>query len=96
VSGGVTSQTVTRELALAATASNPRRAAMLESLEQALTSLTAAQYGRDEHLDEAALDQSLATGSQAVRRMKIEQLWVMKRLAAWRAGTALDNRAWSR
>jgi hypothetical protein len=96
VSGGVTSQTVTRELALAATASNPRRAAMLESLEQALTSLTAAQYGREEHLDEAALDQSLATGSQAVRRMKFEQLWVMKRLAAWRAGSALDNRAWSR
>ena len=59
VSGGVTSQTVTRELALAATASNPRRARLLESLEQALTSLTAAQYGRDEHLDEAALDQSL-------------------------------------
>jgi hypothetical protein len=96
VSGGVTSQTVTRELALAATASNPRRAALLESLEQALTSLTAAQYGREEHLDEAALDQSLATGSQAVRRMKVEQLWFMKRLAAWRAGTALDNRAWSR
>jgi hypothetical protein len=96
VSGGVTSQTVTRELALAATASNPRRAALLESLEQALTSLTAAQYGRDSGFDDAALDQAVATGTQVVRRMKVEQIWIMKRLAARRAGTALDNRAWSR
>jgi hypothetical protein len=96
VSGGVTSQTVTRERALAATASNPRRAALLESLEQALTVLTAAQYGRDATMDEPALDQALATGAQVVRRMKLEQIWFMKRLAAWRAGTALDNRAWSR
>jgi hypothetical protein len=96
VSGGVTSQTVARELALAATASNPRRAALLESLEQALTSLTAAQYGRDETMDDAALDQALASGSQVVRRMKLEQVWFMKRLAARRAGSPLDNRAWSR
>ncbi len=96
VSGGVTSQAVARELALAATASDPRRAAMLESLEQALSALTAAQYGRVETLDDAALDQALATGSQVVRRMKFEQIWFMKRMAAWRAGTALDNRAWSR
>jgi hypothetical protein len=96
VSGGVTSQTVTRELALASTAANPRRAALLESLEQALTTLTVAQYSRDGAMDDAALDQALATGTQVVRRMKIEQLWFMKRLAVRRAGTALDNRAWSR
>jgi hypothetical protein len=96
VSGGVTSHAVARERALAATASNPRRAALLESLEQALSSLTAAQYGRVETLDDAALDQALATGSQVVRRMKLEQIWFMKRMAAWRAGSALDNRAWSR
>jgi hypothetical protein len=96
VSGGVTSQTVTRELALAATASNPRRAALLESLQQALTTLTAAQYSRDGALDDAALDQALATGVQVVRRMKVEQIWFMKRLAVRRAGTPLDNRAWSR
>ena len=96
VSGGVTSQTVTRELALASTAANPRRAALLASLEQALTTLTAAQYSRDAAMDDASLDQALATGSQVVRRMKFEQIWFMKRLAARRAGTALDNRAWSR
>jgi len=28
--------------------------------------------------------------------MKIEQMWFMKRLAARRAGTKLDSRAWSR
>jgi len=47
-------------------------------------------------MDDAALDRALADGVGVLRRMKIEQMWFMKRLAAWRAGRALDNRAWSR
>ena len=47
-------------------------------------------------MDDAALDQALATGGEVLRRMKLEQVWFMKRLATRRAGTALDNRAWSR
>jgi len=42
---------------------------------------------------EAALSD---TAKQVLRRMKLEQNWIMKRLAARRAGTELDNRAWSR
>ena len=72
------------------------RDACSKALGQALTVLTAAQYGRDAALDDAALDETLATGSQLMRRMMFEQTWLMKRLAAWRAGTEVDNRAWSR
>lgn len=94
VSGAVTPQTIVRVLA------RPGRpaahAALLERLSQALASLTAATFSREGALDDAALDEALSTGRQAVRRMKFEQLWFMKRLATRRAGTELDNRAWSR
>jgi hypothetical protein len=96
VSGAITRQTVAAELARAAATSDARRMALLGSLEQALSSLTIAQYGRETAMDDAALDQALATGVTLLRRMKLEQLWFMKRLAARRAGSPLDNRAWSR
>jgi len=96
VSGAITRQTVADELARAAASSGARRTAFLESLEQALSALTIAQYGRETAMDDAALDRALADGVGVLRRMKIEQMWFLKRLAAWRAGRALDNRAWSR
>ena len=68
----------------------------LASLGQALAALTAAQYGRDEKLDDRALDDSLAAGVVALRDVRIRHTWIMKRLAAWRAGAAVDTRAWSR
>jgi hypothetical protein len=55
-----------------------------------------AHFGREGALDDTALDEALATAKQVLRRMKVEQTWVMKRLAARRAGTELDDRAWSR
>jgi hypothetical protein len=58
--------------------------------------MTAATFSRNGTLDDAALDEALATSKQVLRRMKFEQLWFMKRLAVRRAGTELDNRAWSR
>jgi len=66
------------------------------SLGQALSALTAAQYGRDEKLDAGALDESLAAGLAALRDVRIKHTWIMKRLAAWRTGAAVDTRAWSR
>jgi len=75
---------------------NARRTELLESLAQALTAFTTAHFGRDGTLDDGALDQALATAKRVPRRMKIEQMWFMKRLAARRAGTKLDSRAWSR
>jgi len=96
VSGAVTGQTVARELARAG-GSNPRRAAMLESLGQALRTLTVAGYSRDGKLDDTALDEALETGFTVLKRMRIEQTWVMKRLAMRRgAAVPMDTRVWSR
>ncbi|MGH9142719.1 MAG: hypothetical protein ACRD2I_16430, partial [Vicinamibacterales bacterium] len=72
------------------------RATLLESISQALAGLTAATFSRAGALDDGALDEALATSKLVLRRMKYEQLWFMKRLALRRAGTELDNRAWSR
>jgi len=97
VSGAVTAQTVTRELARDGGNSNARRTAMLESLAQALTTFTVAGYSRDAKLDDAALDEALETGFTVLKRMRIEQTWVMKRLAMRRgAAVPMDTRVWSR
>ena len=94
VSGAVTPQTITRVLARPGTTA--ARTTLLESLSQALASFTAATFNREGKLDDTALDEALATAKQVLRRMKFEQWWFMKRLAVRRAGTELDNRAWSR
>ena len=94
VSGAVTPQTVARTLARPG--NRPAQAALLEKLSRALASLTEATFGRDPKLDDAALDEALATSKDVLRRMKFEQLWFMKRLATRRAGTEMDNRVWSR
>jgi hypothetical protein len=94
VSGAITSQTVAHELARAT--SSARRTTLLESLSRSLNTFTTAHFGREGALDEPALDEALETAKQVLRRMKLEQFWIMKRLAARRAGTELDNRAWSR
>jgi hypothetical protein len=94
VSGAVTSLTMTRELARGT--ANARRAALLESLGRALSTFTTAHFGREGTLDETALDEALATARQVLNRAKVEQLWIMKRFAAYRAPTALETRVWSR
>ena len=47
--------------------------------------------------DDAALDEALETGFTVLKRMRIEQTWVMKRLAMRRgAAVPMDTRVWSR
>jgi hypothetical protein len=78
-------------------ATRPQRAAVLEHLKDELTRLTAAQYGRDNTLDTQALDEALATAVRVLGRLKIEQVWMVKKMRTFgraKAGTA--NRAWSR
>jgi hypothetical protein len=94
VSGAVTPQTVAR--ALASPRSTAAHSALLETVSRALATLTSATFSREGTLDDAALDEALATSKSVLRRMKFEQIWFMKRLATRRAGTELDNRAWSR
>jgi hypothetical protein len=94
VSASVTPQAVAHQIARGA--ASPRRAVMLEALEQALTRFTAAQYGREAKLDDAALDDALAAASRTLPQLKIDQTWPMKRLARWRATPEVESRAWSR
>jgi hypothetical protein len=93
VSGSVTSQVVASAIARCA---SPSRVALLEGLEEALTRFTAAQYGREAALDDTALDESLAAGGRVLRRLKIDQLWPMKRFMRQRITPEVENRAWSR
>ena len=94
VSGAVTPQTVSR--VLAQPGNTAARTTLLESVSRALAALTVATFSRDGKLEDSSLDEALATSKQLLRRMKFEQFWFMKRLAIRRAGTELDNRAWSR
>jgi hypothetical protein len=93
VSGSVTSQAVANAIARGAP---PGRAALLEGLEEALNRFTAAQYGREASLDDAALDESLAAGVRVLRQLKIDRLWPTRRFARPRVTSEVENRAWSR
>src|SRR5207244_505827 len=96
VSGAITSQSVGRDRIRRAGTTGFAGSELYESLEQALAALTAAQYGRNGKLDDGALDQALDTGSQVLKRARLDQVWVMKRLAARRVQRQGDTRAWSR
>jgi hypothetical protein len=96
VSGAITSQSVGRDRIRRAGTAGFAGPELYESLEQALAALTAAQYGRNGKLDDSALDQALDTGNQVLKRARLDQTWVMKRLAARRVERQGDTRAWSR
>jgi hypothetical protein len=96
VSGAVTQQTIVREQARGAV--RETRGAMFDALAGALSTFTVAQYGRgDAKLDDGALDHALTTAFDVLKRVRLEQTWIMKRLAARRGPIApMDSRAWSR
>jgi hypothetical protein len=94
VSGAVTPQTVARHIARPG--QTPAVIALLESISTAIAAFTAATFNREAKLNDSALDEGLATAKQVTRKMKIQQLWIMKRLAARRALTPLESRVWSR
>jgi hypothetical protein len=96
VSGAITPQSVGRDRIRRAGTAGFAGSELYESLEQALAALTAAQYGRNGKLDDSALDQALDTGNQVLKRARLDQTWVMKRLAARRVQRQGDTRAWSR
>ncbi|HZR25723.1 MAG TPA: hypothetical protein VFA59_19145 [Vicinamibacterales bacterium] len=97
VSGAATAASLERELKRYSNNGNAKRAAELESLEQALSRMTVAQFGRDGKLDDAALDESVDTGFRMLRTLKIEQTWPMKRFVKRSQGPAsAGNKVWSR
>jgi hypothetical protein len=94
VSGAVTG----RDLAeVIARTTNGRRPGELESIEEALSRFTVAQYGRPDApaSDQAALDQSLEAAKDVLGRLKIEHTWLMKRLGRRRKPIKAESRKWS-
>jgi hypothetical protein len=98
VSGSATPATVAREAARLSTNGGAARAQQLEALQQALARLTAAQYSRNGSIDDTGLDESLDTGFQLLRRLKIEHTWPIRRFTARRGAPPqpASTRVWSR
>ena len=99
VSGAATPQ----QLAYAiARSTNGHRPGELESIEEALSRFTVAQYGRPSEaakpgsFDDVSLDESVRNAQQILRRLKIEQTWIMRRLGRSRKPPAVETRVWSR
>ena len=97
VSGSSTAATIAREAARRSTNGGAKRVQELETLQQALSRFTAAQYGRDGSFDDVALDESLDSGFQLLRRLKLEQTWPMRRFMRRHAPVAaMGTKVWSR
>ena len=94
VSGSITAEAVAQELARIKPGD---RRALLELLQTGLTRFTAVWYGRDTSLVDAALDESLASGLDLLRRLKFENAWVVKQFTAVvQSSRELGSRVWSR
>ncbi|HZP48852.1 MAG TPA: hypothetical protein VFB07_09975 [Vicinamibacterales bacterium] len=97
VSGAATPSVIAREAARLRNLGYEKRAQELESLEQALSAFTAAQYAQAGTLDDTVLDEGVATGLSVLRRQQIEQLWPMRRFAKRYARPATaGSKVWSR
>jgi len=62
-----------------------------------LSRFTVAEYGQATNgtFDDSALDESLKAGLEVLRRLKIEQTWLMRRLGRSRRTAATESRVWS-
>jgi hypothetical protein len=75
VSSSVTADHVARDLARLPESEAGDRRHLLETLRDALTTLTSTQYGQRPAVDDGALDEALASSIEAVRRVKREHSW---------------------
>ena len=95
VSGSATAETVGQALASGGGSGGHQQA--LAELQTALARFTTAQFGRDDKLDDTALGESLTDSFRVVRRLKLENRWVVKRIkGVTELAAELGNRAWSR
>jgi hypothetical protein len=95
VSGSATSGAIATELATGGGSNAHRRA--LEPLKTALGCFTTALFGREMKLDETALSESLVEAPAILRRLKLENLWLVKKVKSLTQSTSgLGTRAWSR
>jgi hypothetical protein len=96
VSGSATAAALDGALASDVAGSAKHREA-LSALQSAIGLFTAAQFGREPALEAGPLGQAVLDGSNALRRLQFENIWMMrklKRLTVW--GAELRERAWSR
>ena len=94
VSGAPTTRSITQERARGL--GSAKRAETLESLDRALGQFTAGQYGRAETLDSTVLDEALSAGRAAVRRVALDQTWLMRKFGSRPPAREVEARAWSR
>jgi len=97
ISGAATARSIANAIARTA---NGRRPGELESIEEALSRFTTAQYSRPSAegkstLDESALDESMRAGQDILKRLKIEQSWLMRKLKRNRRAGQVETRVWS-
>jgi hypothetical protein len=97
ISGAVTARSIADAIAHP---TNGRRPGELESIEEALSRFTVAQYSRPGNdgkstLDDGALDESMRAGQDVLRRLKIEQTWLMRKLKRSRRAVHTETRVWS-
>lgn len=77
--------------------SDARTEMMLDEILESLRVFGAARYGRNGHLDTAALDTALDRGMSAIRRLRVVKLWPMRAAdAVAKAGVELRETVWSR
>jgi hypothetical protein len=94
VPGSITPAVIAQELKRSA--GGHSRAGVLEPLESAMSRLTTAQYGRESAPGEAAIDEALTAGAAALRQLRVDNLWVTKKVRALGARAGLADRLWSR
>jgi hypothetical protein len=94
VMGAVTPRSISREQARGL--GGARRQALLESLDRALAQFTAVTYGQNGRPDDASLDEALTAGRSAVKRVAMQQTWVMRKFGPRRPPREVEARAWSR
>ena len=96
VSGAATARSIADVIARA---QNDRRPGELESIEEALSRFTVAQYRRaaDEKpgFDDSALDESMRAGQDVLRRLKVEQMWLVRKLKRSQRAVQAETRVWS-
>jgi hypothetical protein len=97
VSGSATASAIARELVKSNGSAGARHQQCLEQLQTGLTRFTAAQFGREDKLDDVALTESVREGLSAIGRLTFENRWVVRKLKdATNLAVELGNRAWSR
>ena len=76
---------------------NPRTELLLNELQESLVAFRAARYGRSGQLDTASLDAALEHGTDALKKLRVANLWPVRTAGAL-AKTAADvgGMVWSR